>query len=51
MSASEFTSDKGFHVFLGFTGLSAGVTELLILSKSSKTAAGAAEFVQTSTGN
>lgn len=51
LSASEFTSDKGFHIFLGLTGLSAGVTELLILSKSSKTATGAAEVVQTSTGN
>ena len=46
LSASEFTSDKGFHIFLGLTGLSAGVTELLILSKSSKTATGAAEVVQ-----
>lgn len=36
-SASDFTSDKGFHIFLGLTGLCAGVTEMLILSKSPKT--------------
>lgn len=35
-SASKFTSDKGFHIFLGLSGLCAGVTEMLIQTKSSE---------------
>lgn len=34
-SKSEFSSDKGFHIFLGLAGLYAGVTEMLIQTKSS----------------
>lgn len=34
-SSSDFTSDKGFHIYLGFFGIAAGVTEMLIQTKSS----------------
>lgn len=33
-SVSEFTSDKGFHIYLGLVGICAGVTEILIQTKS-----------------
>ena len=33
-SSSDFTSDKGFHIYLGLLGLFAGITEMLILLKS-----------------
>lgn len=36
-SASDFTSDKGFHIFLGLGGLFAGITEMLIQTQSPKT--------------
>ncbi len=35
-SAASFTSDKGFHIFLGLTALCCGIEEVLILSKSLK---------------
>ncbi|MDE5688465.1 MAG: hypothetical protein K2I18_07575 [Paramuribaculum sp.] len=35
-SASDFTSDKGFHIFLGLAGLFSGITEMLIQTKSPK---------------
>ncbi len=35
-SASDFTSDNGFHIFLGLGGLFAGITEMLIQTKSPK---------------
>lgn len=38
MSSSDFTSDKGFHIYLGLVGLSSGITELLIQTKSPKSA-------------
>ncbi len=47
-SASDFTSDKGFHIFLGLTGLCAGVTEMLILSKSPKTVSETIEVAEVS---
>lgn len=47
-SASDFTSDKGFHIFLGLTGLCAGVTEMLILSKSPKTVSETLEVTEIS---
>ena len=47
-SASDFTSDKGFHIFLGLTGLCAGVTEMLILSKSPKTVSEGIEVTEVS---
>lgn len=33
-SASNFTSDKGFHIYLGLTGIFSGITEMIIISKS-----------------
>ena len=36
-SSSDFTSDKGFHIYLGLLGLFAGITEMLILLKSPAT--------------
>lgn len=39
LSASAFTSDKGFHIYLGLTGIFAGISEILILTKASKTIA------------
>ena len=33
-SSSDFTSDKGFHIYLGLLGISAGITEMLIQTKS-----------------
>lgn len=47
-STSDFTSDKGFHIFLGLTGLCAGVTEMLILSKSPKTVSEGIEVTEVS---
>lgn len=47
-SASDFTSDKGFHIFLGLTGLCAGVTEMLILSKSPKAVSETIEVAEVS---
>lgn len=38
-STSAFTSDKGFHIYLGLTGIFAGLSEILIITKSSKTPA------------
>ena len=35
-SSSDFTSDKGFHIYLGLFGITAGITEMLILTKSPK---------------
>ncbi len=35
-SASDFTSDNGFLIFLGLGGLFAGITEMLIQTKSPK---------------
>ncbi len=35
-SSSDFTSDKGFHIYLGLFGIAAGITEMLILTKSPK---------------
>lgn len=35
-SSSAFTSDKGFHLYLGLFGIAAGITEMLILTKSPK---------------
>ena len=32
-STSAFTSDKGFHIYLGLLGIAAGVTEMLIQTK------------------
>ncbi len=32
-SASDFTSDNGFLIFLGLGGLFAGITEMLIQTK------------------
>lgn len=37
-SSSDFTSDKGFHIFLGLSGIAAGITEMLIQTKSPKSA-------------
>lgn len=36
-STSAFTSDKGFHIYLGLTGIFAGLSEIIIMTKSSKT--------------
>lgn len=33
-SSSDFTSDKGFHIYLGLAGVAAGITEMLIQTKS-----------------
>lgn len=33
-SSAKFTSDKGFHIYLGLAGIFAGITEMLILMKS-----------------
>ena len=33
-SSSDFTSDKGFHIYLGLLGIAAGITEMLIQTKS-----------------
>ncbi|MDE6543215.1 MAG: hypothetical protein K2K76_04555 [Muribaculaceae bacterium] len=35
-SSSAFTSDKSFHLYLGLFGIAAGITEMLILTKSPK---------------
>lgn len=35
-SSSVFTSDKGFHIYLGFLGIAAGITEMLIQTKTPK---------------
>lgn len=35
-SSAAFTSDKGFHIYLGLFGVAAGITEMLILTKSPK---------------
>lgn len=35
LSASDFTSDKGFHIYLGITGILAGIAEMLIQTKAS----------------
>lgn len=37
-SSSAFSSDKGFHLYLGLVGITAGITEMLIQTKSSKDA-------------
>ncbi len=37
MSTESFTSDHGFHIYLGLVALCAGVSEILILSKSPTT--------------
>lgn len=42
-SSSDFTSDKGFHIYLGLLGLFAGITEMLILLKSPATITPVAE--------
>lgn len=42
-SSSDFTSDKGFHIYLGLLGLFAGITEMLILLKSPATITSVAE--------
>ncbi|MDE5791704.1 MAG: hypothetical protein K2H96_10815 [Muribaculaceae bacterium] len=34
-SSSDFTSDKGFHIYLGLLSIAAGITEILIQTKSS----------------
>ncbi len=44
-SADKFTSDKGFHIYLGLVSLLAGVTEILILRESPATVAAAEETV------
>ena len=36
MSSTAFTSDKGFHIYLGIAGIAAGITEMLILKKAPK---------------
>lgn len=36
-STSDLTSDKGFHIYLGLVALLAGITEIIILTKSPKT--------------
>ncbi|MDE6333250.1 MAG: hypothetical protein K2L77_01245, partial [Muribaculaceae bacterium] len=36
MSSTAFTSDKGFHIYLGLAGIAAGITEMLILKKAPK---------------
>lgn len=33
-SSADFTSDKGFHLYLGLVGVSAGIIEMLIQTKS-----------------
>ena len=33
-SSSDFTNDKGFHIYLGLLGVCAGITEMLIQTKS-----------------
>lgn len=35
-SYDEFTSDKGFHIYLGLAGVAAGITEMLIQTKAPK---------------
>ena len=35
-SLAEFTSDKGFHIYLGLAGIAAGITEMLIQTKAPK---------------
>lgn len=34
--SSSFTSDKGFHIYLGITGIFAGITEMLIQTTAAK---------------
>ena len=34
--SSVFTSDKGFHIYLGLAGIAAGITEMLIQTKAPK---------------
>lgn len=34
--SSNFTSDKGFHIYLGITGIFAGITEMLIQTNAAK---------------
>ena len=36
-SASAFTSDHGFHIYLGLVSLCSGISEIIILSSSHKT--------------
>lgn len=36
-SSADFTSDKGFHIYLGLVGLCAGISEIIILLKSLRT--------------
>lgn len=35
-STEKFTSDKGFHIYLGLAGITAGISELLICRQSMK---------------
>lgn len=44
-SVTDFTSDKGFHIYLGLIGIFAGITEIIILTKTPKITSDAPEIV------